>query len=195
MKYEITKDHIGIFDCENFNSFSERCIKFYKQLEKNNIINERKNKKHEVDDSAYDLITSGFYNTELSLPYVSNEFLDIFFKECYSLYVKKYSILNNFQRHNIYDIKLQKTSIGQGYHIWHTENMHMHSRNRICVFSLYLNDVKDGGETEFLYQSKRFKPIKNRLLIWPAGYTHVHRGNPPLSNDKYIVTGWIEYGN
>ena len=59
---------------------------------------------------------------------------------------------------------------------------------------VYLNDVTEGGETEFLYQKCRFKPEKNTILIWPAQFTHVHRGNPPLSNDKYIITGWVEYG-
>jgi len=32
------------------------------------------------------------------------------------------------------------------------------------------------------------------MLVWPSQFTHIHRGNPPLSNDKYIITGWIEYG-
>ena len=49
----------------------------------------------------------------------------------------------------------------------------------------------DGGETEFIYQQKRFKAEKGTVLIWPAGYTHMHRGNPPLSN-KYIATGWYQ---
>ena len=61
-------------------------------------------------------------------------------------------------------------------------------------FMFYLNDVTEGGETEFLYQKCRFKPEKNTLLVWPSQFTHIHRGNPPLSNDKYIITGWIEYG-
>ena len=25
--------------------------------------------------------------------------------------------------------------------------------------------------------------------------THVHRGNPPLSGSKYIITGWLEFGS
>ena len=58
---------------------------------------------------------------------------------------------------------------------------------------LYLNDVKEGGETEFLYQHKRYQPKEGTLLIFPAGFTHTHRGNPPISNDKYIVTGWLEF--
>jgi hypothetical protein len=58
---------------------------------------------------------------------------------------------------------------------------------------LYLNDVEDGGETEFLYQRMRVKPKQGTLLIWPAGFTHTHRGNPPLSNNKYVITGWSEF--
>tara|TARA_R110000868_G_scaffold16539_1_gene73910 strand:+ start:347 stop:526 length:180 start_codon:yes stop_codon:yes gene_type:complete len=58
---------------------------------------------------------------------------------------------------------------------------------------LYLNDVEEGGETELLYQSRRIKPQKGTLTMFPASFTHTHRGNPPLSNDKYIVTGWVEF--
>ena len=78
---------------------------------------------------------------------------------------------------------------GEGYHFWHCENAAMKARNRILAFMVYLNDVTEGGETEFLYQKCRFKPEKNTMLVWPAQFTHVHRGNPPLSNDKYIITG------
>jgi hypothetical protein len=53
--------------------------------------------------------------------------------------------------------------------------------------------VQEGGETEFLYQHMRVKPEQGTLVIWPAAFTHTHRGNPPLSNEKYIVTGWTEF--
>jgi len=92
-------------------------------------------------------------------------------------------------------IKIQKTLPGGGYHIWHIERGHKEfSCKRALVWTVYLNDIKEGGETEFLYQKCRFKPEKNTMLVWPAQFTHVHRGNPPLSNDKYIITGWVEYG-
>jgi hypothetical protein len=64
---------------------------------------------------------------------------------------------------------------------------------RLLVFILYLNTIEEGGETEFLYQKKRIQPVEGRLLIWPAGFTHTHRGNPPLKDNKYIVTGWLEF--
>ena len=63
----------------------------------------------------------------------------------------------------------------------------------IKTYILYLNDVEEGGETELLYQSMRFKPEAGTLLLFPAGFTHTHRGNPPLSGEKYIMTGWVEY--
>ena len=44
---------------------------------------------------------------------------------------------------------------------------------------LYLNTLTDeqNGETEFLHQEKRIQPKENTMLIWPAGFTHTHRGN------------------
>ncbi len=195
MKYEITKDHIGIFDNFFDNKLCENYVNFYNQLEKINLVNDRTNSnhKHLVDDKSFDLITTNFYKPEYNLDYVSKEFMHIFYKDCYSKYMKQYSILNECGRQGILDIKIQKTSPGEGYHVWHVENSNMYNRNRICAFMLYLNNVEEGGETEFLYQQKRFKPQANRLLIWPAMFTHLHRGNPPLSGDKYIITGWVEY--
>ena len=60
---------------------------------------------------------------------------------------------------------------------------------------MYLSDVEEGGELEFLYQNKRVKPKKGDFVVWPAYFTHMHRGNPPISDEKYIVTGWYQYVN
>ena len=43
-------------------------------------------------------------------------------------------------------------------------------------------------------QHRRVQPKKGLLLIWPAYFTHKHRGNPPLKGEKYIATGWILNG-
>jgi len=29
------------------------------------------------------------------------------------------------------------------------------------------------------------------VCIFPADYPYVHRGNPPLQKDKYILTSWF----
>ncbi len=124
---------------------------------------------------------------------LSREFNDLFWSKHYKEYADKYAILAELEPHSNPVVKIQKTLPGGGYHIWHCEVNGMDSARRILVWTLYLNDDYEGGETEFLYQHKRIKPKTGSLVIWPAGFTHVHRGNPPLSGVKYIVTGWIEF--
>ena len=86
---------------------------------------------------------------------------------------------------------IQKTEPTQGYHSFHNENCTWDLYCRSMAWMVYLNDVEEGGETEFLYQKLKVKPKKGTTLIWPGGYTHMHRGNPPME-DKYIATGWYQ---
>ena len=90
------------------------------------------------------------------------------------------------------NLKIQKTLPTEGYHVWHIEhNKGYENEPRAFVFSIYLNDVEEGGETEFLHFSRRVKPKTGRIVIWPAAFPYLHRGNPPLSGEKYILTSWM----
>ncbi len=86
-----------------------------------------------------------------------------------------------------------------GYYHWHSEHFPhpsdpgQKSLHRVLLWMLYLNDVDEGGETEFLYQGAKIKPKKGSLILSPCGFTHTHRGNVPLSDDKYILTSWVLY--
>lgn len=89
---------------------------------------------------------------------------------------------------------MQGTSTGGGYHVWHSEQGNGDHANRGLVYMLYLNTLptEANGETEFLYQQRRLNPVENTMVIWPAAFTHAHRGNPVYGdNTKYIVTGWF----
>ncbi len=89
-------------------------------------------------------------------------------------------------------LKIQKTLPTEGYHLWHIEHgKGWDQEPRAFVFSIYLNDVEEGGETEFLHFSKRVKPKTGRIVIWPAAFPYVHRGNSPLLGEKYIITSWM----
>jgi len=121
------------------------------------------------------------------------KFNEVLWNDCYTDYSNKFWSLHDHSEHNSYSYKIQKTDPGQGYHVWHCESDTRSNCNKILVWSLYLNDIEEGGETEFIYQHMRIKPKQGTLVIWPAAFTHTHRGNPPLSNSKYIVTGWIEF--
>ena len=107
-------------------------------------------------------------------------------------YRKKYDSLGSVCQHSPKGMSVQKTRPHQGYHAWHSEDGSLGCNRRILATMMFLNDVDDGGETEFLYQSLRYKPKRGQFMIWPAGFTHVHRGNPPLSGEKYISTSWLE---
>jgi len=84
-----------------------------------------------------------------------------------------------------------------GYFHWHSEQFpqakHNEALHRVVLYMFYLNDVEEGGETEFYFQKKSFKPTKGTMIIAPAGFTHSHRGNMPKSEDKYIATSWIMF--
>jgi hypothetical protein len=59
------------------------------------------------------------------------------------------------------------------------------------LWTIYLNDVPESGETEFFYQRRLIRPQAGSLLVAPAGFTHTHRGNTPKGGDKYIATSWV----
>ena len=94
-------------------------------------------------------------------------------------------------------INLQKYLADQGsYPYWHCElyprrGDDFESLHRVVLWTVYLNDGFDDGETEFLYQQRRIAPKTGSLLIAPAAFTHTHRGNRPTGGDKYIATSWI----
>jgi len=93
---------------------------------------------------------------------------------------------------NFTSLKIQKTLPTEGYHTWHIEHHKgYHNEARAFAYSVYLNNVEEGGETEFLHFSKRVKPKTGRIVIWPAAFPYVHRGNPPLKKEKYILTSWM----
>ena len=79
----------------------------------------------------------------------------------------------------------------QGFKTWHCENNgDISIINRNLVFMIYLNNVDNGG-TDFLYQHHKEEAVAGNLVIWPAFWTHTHRGVISSTDKKYIVTGWI----
>ena len=189
------ENFVGVFENAFSKEYCDEVIEYFEQATAAGFVQNRQ--QQNADTSKRSINDSQFYaHSEFSIKYtaeLATKFSSIFWNELYSEYVKKFDIMQDFASHKIYSYKVQKTEVGQGYHVWHTENMNKDTSERILTWILYLNDVEEGGETEFLYYPKRIKPKTGTLILWPAGFTHTHRGNPPISNTKYIVTGWVEF--
>lgn len=127
----------------------------------------------------------------------SDKINDVIFK-CLDQYKKVFFVADQVEHLKLTNayVKMQRTESRGGYHQWHCELNSVACVDRFLVWILYLNDIPEGeGETEFLWQGLRLQPKQGRLVIWPAGFTHTHRGNPVYSTTKYITTGWIEYAD
>ena len=80
-----------------------------------------------------------------------------------------------------------------GYKTWHNERDIYSQHQRSLVFMTYLNDVPDGGGTEFMwYPDFKINAKKGLSLIWPTDFTHTHRG-VVSKHEKYIITGWFNH--
>ena len=84
---------------------------------------------------------------------------------------------------------VQKYEPNEGFYKSHCENLDKESSYRVLVWMFYLNTVSDGG-TIFPTLETKIDAIRGRLVVWPAYWTHVHRGQISESQTKYIATGW-----
>lgn len=185
---------IQVYEKTFSNEFCDNVIKFFKIAEESGMIFNRqdhdKSPKTDKQDTATILPSLYMEHTDAKL---INEFNNTFWNVCYKRYADQFDILKKMPNHNSYTIKIQKTKPGQGFHMWHAEQDCRIYNNRLLTWTVYLNDEFEAGETEFLYQHYRYKPQKGDCIIFPAAYTHTHRGNPPIGGDKYIITGWVEF--
>ena len=90
-------------------------------------------------------------------------------------------------------LNIQHYAPGEGFLNWHSERGMSQSHQRALVFMTYLNDVDDGGQTQFLYQKKEIQPKKGLTVLWPTDFTHTHRGVTSPTQTKMIATGWYNY--
>jgi hypothetical protein len=117
-------------------------------------------------------------------------------QECLNLYREKYIYCDTTTSWSIRETpNVQYYPPGGGYFYYHCERpsgQHPYV-TRHLVFMTYLNDVTDAGETEFFYQKLKIKPEKGLTLIWPSDWTFTHRGVMSPTQEKYIVTGWLNF--
>jgi len=193
MNYEI-KDFIGVYNDVFSKEYCLNAIDYFDSMAKAGFSRTRQEhegpmvtKSLKEDSMVFSVDYVQHFNNQ-----IDSVFKEVFWKQIYTNYADEFHVIKESGAHNIYSNKLQRTDVGQGYHVWHYESSIREVSNRLLAYIVYLNDVDEGGETEFLYYPRRVKPQAGRVLLFPASFTHSHRGNPPLSNTKYIMTGWVE---
>ena len=88
---------------------------------------------------------------------------------------------------------IQRYEKGDHFSSLHSERTSLNTLHRLFAWMTYLNDVDDGGKTNFNHYGLKIKPEIGKTLIWPAEWTHAHTGEILKSGTKYIVTGWIHF--
>ena len=179
------KDLIEVYDGLLTPDQCQQWIDYMDDMEKNSILVQDKDDRHRIDHK-YAMISHDYNLPAWS--WIGQQFFGSI-QNCINDYFNKYSILKA-DRFLLHDLKIKKIPPGGGFHRWHYENGDLISATRSFVTQLYLNTIDEAGETEFLYMSRRVNAVAGRLIIFPAGYSPTHRGNPPIGQDKYIATSW-----
>jgi len=110
-------------------------------------------------------------------------------------YINEYEFIKDLSQIEVFHAyNVQYYGEGQGYKKLHCEHENCgNAMYRILAWMFYLNDAQCG--TTFPMQDITLKPSIGDLWIWPAFWTHAHKGVTPNIGDKYIATGWVQFVN
>lgn len=113
---------------------------------------------------------------------------------CYQDYLQQWPFLETMMaKVHVGPFNIQMYTPGGHFSEVHSERTSLSALQRVLVWMTYLNDVEADGETEFVHYGLKVQPRQGRTLIWPAEWTHAHRGLPVGAGHKYIVTGWMHF--
>lgn len=87
--------------------------------------------------------------------------------------------------------RIKKYNQGKQQFRLHTDN----AANRILAFFVYLNDVEEGGETNFPIHRAKITPEQGSAVVFPTTWEYLHEGKTPISSDKYILSGYLRGKN
>ena len=122
-----------------------------------------------------------------------NDSVYVFVRLAIEKYREKYDYLNSIDKISQWRLcpsyNIQRyNGEEEGFFSLHNETSGSYPY-RMLAWMIYLNDALCG--THFPYQEKTVIPKTGRTVIWPAAWTHPHKGVTPNEGLKYIATGWF----
>ena len=122
-----------------------------------------------------------------------NNYMDELYK-CFIDYQHQWPFMKSIIKDvDIGSFNVQKYAKGDHFSKVHTERGNLQYSDRVFAWMTYLNDVDDGGKTNFAHYDIKIKPEIGKTLIWPAEWTHAHSGEILNNGEKYIITGWMNF--
>ncbi len=89
--------------------------------------------------------------------------------------------------------KIQHYKKNEGHFKWHFDALGPGAWDRQLAVVIYLNSVEAGGETCFYRQNLKVKPVAGDAVLFPTFWTHMHCGEVPRSEDKYIISSFVSF--
>mgnify|MGYP001238151784 FL=1 len=180
----IWEGEIDLDICDKLVEFYETCTYLTKRQYESNPFNDAKgNGKDSLDLHCHTMLAKN----EKCL----NDYLQALI-QCVDKYYRTYPQAGQIECHVSPLFNIQKYKPGGGYKVWHFERGGLReNRERYLVWMTYLSDNPDGG-TEWMYQDKYIPAKKGATVIWPAEWTHTHRGVIDEEREKILITGWID---
>ena len=150
---------------------------------------------HELNTDVKDSYDLGLIDIpeDLQIKYKIPEFYQALFN-CVQQYYQEFDSMKNLG-----PIELGESPIiihyepGGGYKYPHCERTGLTSVTRMLTWMVYLNTVKDNGGTHFPYQDLTVNAVKGKCVIWPSDFTHTHHGVVSETEEKNIITGWLNF--
>jgi len=159
--------------------FCEQCIIKFKKDTGGGVIPEIKQSR-DINISEFD-----HWKEEDAVFFAS---LNTAIAEYRKLHINKLLWLN-IRDYKDYGYQIQETLPG-GFYKWHHDFYSRGTESRFLTYLWYLNDIDEGGHTEFI-DGTMIKPETGKLILFPAAWPFYHQGTPPVKEKKYICTGWI----
>lgn len=91
--------------------------------------------------------------------------------------------------------RVQEYKKGIGFYREHIDggmNDSSSTQRRVLAAIVYLNDVDVGGETYFREHNISVPAKAGSICLFPTHWTYPHQGCLPISNDKWIISTFIQ---
>ena len=182
---------IGSWNIEN-NNLCNELIKYFEE----NVLLQKEGEtasgKNILDKKRTDISIKPKDLENLELKFFKNYITEL--HNCFKDYNDQWPFLKKIIKDiDIGVFQMGKYLPGDHFSSMHTERSDLSTLHRVFAWMTYLNNVEDGGETNFSHYGIRIKPEIGKTLIWPAEWTHAHAGEVLNSGVKYIITGWMHF--